>query len=328
MKTTRSPSKIVLFMLTVCVLAFARLGYALDVDITKYPSQPITLICPVPAGAGADLSLRVLSKEAEKFLGQPVIVVNKPGGGLVIGASAIASAKPDGYTIGHTATTPLLITPFLEKVPYDPLKDFQEIMQFGEVNLGVIVKGNSPFKKFQDLIDYGRQNPKKVTYGTQGATSISRLIIEQIARKEGVEFTHIPFKGSPETEAALLGGHIFFSAAGFNTPLLEAGETRLLLLLSDERRSEYPQVPILRDLGYFFPAPMFLNIAGPKGLPKSITQKLGNAFALATKEPAFIKGMKDLAYPIVYRNGQDLTEYVARSHASFAKLLKELGLAK
>lgn len=293
------------FVFLLSALVLVRLSYALDTDPAKYPSQPISIICPVPAGAGADLSLRVLGKEAEKILGQPVVVVNKPGGGLIIGATAIASARPDGYTIGYTATTPLLVTPFLEKVPYDPLKDFQQIIQYGDLDFGVVVKGNSPFKSFQEIINYARQNPKKVTYGTQGPTSISRLMVEQIARKEGVEFTHIPFKGSTETEAAVMGGHIVFSATGFNTGLLKSGETRLLLLLCDDRRAEYPQIPILKDLECFFPAPMSLNIAGPKGIPKPITQKLETAFAAAMKEPAFIKCMKDLAYPIVYRNGKE-----------------------
>jgi tripartite-type tricarboxylate transporter receptor subunit TctC len=297
-------------------------------DAAKFPSRPITFISPLPPGASADLSLRLIAKEAEKFLGQPVVVLNKTGGTHAVGAAAIASAKPDGYTIGYTSTTPLVITPFLEKLPYDPLKDFQQIMQFGEVNFGVVVKGDSPFKTFKDIIEYGRQNPKKVTFGTGGATSIGRLTVEQVAKKEGVQFTHIPFKGSPETEAALLGGHISFSASGFNNAQLEAGETRLLLLFSEERRVAYPQVPILKDSGYYFPSPMFLNVAGPKGMPREIVKKLEDSFTRAMKEPAFIKGMKEIQLPIVYRNSQELTDYVARSYEVFSKLLKDLGLSK
>lgn len=297
-------------------------------DVAKFPSRPITFISPLPSGAGADVGFHLVAKEAEKFLGQPIVVLNKPGGGLTIGAAAIASAKPDGYTVGYVSTTSLVITPFLEKVPYDPLKDFQQIMQFGEFNLGVIVKGDSPFKKFRDLIEYARQNPKKVTYGTQGTTSISRLLVEQITKKEGVEFTHIPYRGSPETEAALLGGHILFSGASFTDTLIESGETRLLLLFSEKRRTAYHQVPILKDLGYDFPAPMFLNIAAPNGLPKEIAKKLEDAFTRAMKEPAFIEGMNKLALPIAHRNSQELTEYVARIHGDFEKLLKDLGLIK
>jgi len=303
-------------------------GYPQETDISKYPSRPITFISPLPPGASADLSLRLIAKEAEKFLGQPIVILNKSGGTHAVGAAAIAAAKPDGYTIGYTSTTPLVITPFLEKLPYHPLKDFQQIMQYGEVNFGVVVKGDSPYKSFSDLIGYARQNPKKGTFGTGGATSIGRLTVEQIAKKEGVQLTHIPFKGSPETEAALLGGHILFSASGFNNAQIEAGQTRLLLLFSEDRRIEYPQTPVLKDLGYSFPSPMFLNVAGPKGLPREIVKKLEDAFTKAMKEPGFIKGMKDIQLPVVYRNSQELTDYVAQSYEVFAKLLKELGLAK
>ena len=327
MKTQRLRSRIGFFLGVASVLFFVQSGYAQE-DVAKFPSRPINFISPLPPGASADLSLRLITKEAEKFLGQTVVLLNKPGGTHAVGAAAIASAKPDGYTIGYTSTTPLVITPFLEKLPYHPLKDFTQIMQYGEVDFGVVVKGDSPFKSFKDLIEHARQNPKKVVFGTGGATSIGRLTVEQIAKKEGVQFIHIPFKGSPETEAALLGGHIFFSASGFSSAQVEAGQTRLLLLFAEERRVAYPQIPILKDLGYYFPSPMFLNVAGPKGLPREIAKKLEDAFTRAMKEPGFIKGMKDIQLPVVYRNGQQLTEYVAQSYEVFEKLLKELGLAK
>lgn len=318
----------VLLLLIGFVLSCGQPAWPQETAISKYPSRPINFISPLPPGASADLSIRLIAQEAEKFLGQPVVVINKPGGTHAVGAAAIASAKPDGYTIGYTSTTPLLITPFLEKVPYDPLKDFQQIMQYGEVNFGVVVKSDTPFKSFKDLIAYARQHPGKVTFGTGGATSIGRLTVEQIARKEAVQFTHIPFKGSPETEAALLGGHIDFTASGFSHTLLEAGTTNLLLLFSEEQRAGYPQIPILRDLGYYFPSPMFLNVAGPKGLPKEVVKKLEDAFTKAMQQPGFINGMKRIDLPIVYRNSEQLTQYVTQSHEVFARLLKELGLAR
>lgn len=305
---------------------FADLGYPQS-EVAKYPNQPITFISPNSPGASAELACRLMAKTAEKFLGQPIPFVNKTGGGLTIGCAAIASAKPDGYTIGYTATSPIVIVPFLEKLPYKGPEDFTQIMQFAEVNFGVIVRPNSPFKSFSDLISYARKNPqKKLTYGS--ATAISQLTVEQIAKKEGIQFTLIPFKGSPETEAALLGGHIDFSATGFSNAQIDAGQTRLLLLFSEQRRTEYPEIPILKDLGYYFPAPMYINIAGPKGLPKEILKKLEDSFTQAMKEPSFIKGMKDIQLPIVYRNSQELTDYVAQSYDLFGKLLKEYGLAK
>jgi tripartite-type tricarboxylate transporter receptor subunit TctC len=299
----------------------AGLGYAQE-DVTKFPSRPITFIVPLPAGSGGDVASRLIAKEAEKFLGQSITVVNKPGGSYTIGAAAIAASKPDGYTIGYTTPASLVITPFLEKLPYHPLRDLQRIIQFGEMTFGVVVKSDSPFKNFENLMSYARQNPKKLTYGTGGAHSFSNLAVERIAKKEGVQFTHIPFKGGAEMQAALVGGHIQFSAGDFNVPLLEAGQTKLLLLLTESPRVEYPQTPFLKDIAYDIPYPAMAMISGPRGIPAGILRKLEEAFAKAMKEPAFIKGMKELRLTVSYRDSKELEDYVTHTYEVFEKLMK------
>jgi tripartite-type tricarboxylate transporter receptor subunit TctC len=120
-----------------------------------------------------------------------------------------------------------------------PLKDLQPIMQFGGFNFGVVAKADSPLKSFKDFIAYARQNPKKVTYGTSGMNSLQNLIMEVITKKEGIQITHIPFRGTPEAQVALLGGHIFAAASDFSYSLHEGGQMRLLLLLSEEVSAEY-----------------------------------------------------------------------------------------
>ena len=201
-------------------------------------------------------------------------------------------------------------------------------MQFSNLNFGVLVKADSPFKSFKDLIAYARQNPKKMTYGTNAPNSISNLIMEQIAKKEGVQLTHIPFKGSPEYQTALLGGHILFTAGEFNYSLLEGGQTRVLLFLGEKHSEEYPKIPISRDLGYDIPCPVFHGVIGPKGLPDDIAKKLEEAFTSGMKEQAFIKGMKDLHLTILHRNNKEFTEYIAYNYEHFGKVLKEMGLIK
>ncbi len=273
--------------------------------------------------------MRALGKEAEKFLGQPIIVVNKPGGGGSVGVSAIAAAKPDGYTIGQSVGgAPLFVLPFMQKLPYHPVKDLRYIIQYSAPSFGVIVKGDSPFKELKDLIAYARQNPKKMTYGTNAPNSIANIIMEQVARKEGVQFTHIPFKASPEYQAALLGGHVLFTAGDFNHALIESGQTRILLYLSDKHSEEYPDAPVLKDLGYDISVPVMLNVAGPKDLPEEIVKKLEDAFAKGIREPAFLKVMKDLHLTIIYRNSKEFSDYVARNYETFGKFLKEMGVAK
>lgn len=324
MKSFLNP-KISSFLCLVLILLFAEWGHSQEV----YPSRPITFIVAFPPGGSTDLSYRLLIKETEKYLGQPIVVVNRPGGGGTIGVSAVASAKPDGYTIGMSPSGGFLaIMPYLEKIPYHPLKDIKYIMQFSDLNFGVIVKSDSPFKNFKDLIAYARQNPKKLTYGTNAPNSISNLIMEQIAKKEGVQMTHIPFKGSADYQTALLGGHVLFTIGEFNYSLLEAGQTRALLFLGEKHSEEYPQIPILKDLGYNIPCPVFNGIAGPKDLPDEIAKKLEEAFAKGMKEQAFIKGMKDLHITILHRNSKEFTDHVAHNYELFGKILQEMGLIK
>lgn len=316
------------FLGLVIALFFVASGYPQEADIAKFPSRPITFVVPLPPGGPTELGIRLISKEAEKYLGQPIVIVNKPGGSLTIGIAVIAAAKPDGYTVGMCGHSGMFVAPFLEKLPYHPIRDLKPIMQFGGMNFGVFVKADSPFKTFEDLIAFARQNPNKLTYGSSGANSMQYIIMSQVAKKENVQITHIPFKGTPEVQTALLGGHILFGAGDFNAPLAEAGQIRILVLLKDERSAEYPKTPILKDLGYDVPCPMFTPVFGPKGIPEGIADKLEEAYTKAMKEPAFIKGMKDLRTLIFYRNRTELGDYVTHTYEVTNHFLKELGIIK
>jgi tripartite-type tricarboxylate transporter receptor subunit TctC len=321
-------SKGLIFLALAFVLLFTQTGVAQE-DVSKYPSKPINFISPVPPGQGTDLSIRLLAKELEKILGQPVVVLNRPGAALTIGAAAVAAAKPDGYTIGFTGGPPLYFTPLLEKVPYDPIKDLRMVAQYGAMNVAVALKGDSPFKTFKDLVDYARQNPKKLTYGTTGTNSITNITMERIAKQENVQFTHIPFKGTPETQAALLGGHIMAACGDFGgSSLVNSGDVRFLMMLKEEKSAEYPNVPILKDLGYDIPYPMNFAIIAPKAVPDAIIKKLDDAVAKVMKEPSFLKGMKDNRFPVGYRGSKDLDVSMAKNYEYFKKVFTEMGLIK
>jgi tripartite-type tricarboxylate transporter receptor subunit TctC len=329
MKTYLLKSKVLFFLCIVYILLFPTLGSPQEEEIAKFPSRTITYIQPFTAGVPADLAIRLISKEAEKILGQPIVVVNKPGAAGSIGVAAIAAAKADGYTVGNAPHSPMIVLPHLEKLPYHPVKDLKMIMQFAAFNMGVIVKSDSSFKSFKDVIDFARQNPKKLTYGTAGTNSMQYIVMEQIAKREKIQITHIPFKATGEAQTALLGGHILLAAGDFNYSLIEAGQARVLFLFREERAAEYPDTPTLRDLNYDFPFPTFICAAGPKGLPDGIVKKLDEAFAKAMKQPSFIKGMKDdLRLPILYRGSKELSDYVASCYDSYGRMLKEMGLVK
>jgi tripartite-type tricarboxylate transporter receptor subunit TctC len=312
------------FLFLVLILLFAESAY----PQAPFPNRPITYIIPSSPGSVTDIISRVIATEAQKKLGQPIVPVNKAGGSTTVGIAGIAASKPDGYTIGPLAHPGIFFAPLTEKVPYHPVKDLTHIMQYGVIFVVVIVNADSPFKTSRDMIAYARQNPYKLTYATTGG-SMGQLAMESIAKKEGVQFTMIPFKGTPEMETALLGGHVLVATpGGLNISLLEAGKIRALFLISEARLKELPQVPILKDLGYDIPAPLLLSIAGPKGMPENIVKKLEDAFTQATKEEAFLKAMKDLYLIPYYRNSKDVTDYIARNYELFGRLMKEAQLIK
>jgi tripartite-type tricarboxylate transporter receptor subunit TctC len=328
MKPTKAESFLCILTCFVFTLLFLSIGYSQVEEIAKYPSRPITFITPYQPGSGMDLAGRMLAKQAEKYLGQPILTVNKPGATFTIGTAAIASSKPDGYTIGMPGSPALFTASQIEKVSFHTLKDFTWIMQVGYSTLGVTVKSDSPFKDFKDIIDYARQNPKKLTNGGGGIGGFGHILAEKVERKEGVKITYRPFTGGPDTEKALLGGQIHVMTGDVNYKLLEAGQTRLLALLAENRSVHYPQTPILKDLGYDFPLPTVLPVAGPKGMPEGIAKKLEEAFTKAMKDPEVIDGMRNLRYTVVYRNSTELEAYVAQSYEAYTKLLKEMGLIK
>ena len=332
-RTKRSETNVMItcFLCVVFVLLLGQPGYAQE-KTPKFPIRPMSFICPFVAGSTADMTARLISKNAEKFLGQPIVVVNKTGGSGTLGIAAIASAKSDGYTFGYTSPSGMLVSPFVEKLPYHPLKDFQQIIQYSEATFAIYVKGNSPFKDFKELVAYARQNPNKLTYATSGALSIVHITMVQVAKKEDLKFRHLPFKGGPEIQAALLGGHVDFGVGDFNYSLFEVGEIKLLALLGESRRAEYPQIPTLKDLGYdrpdVPPAPIYQNVAGPNDIPQEVVKKLEEAFTLGTKEPAFINGLKEIRFPVVYRNSKDMTDYMANYYEFYRKMLTEMDFGK
>jgi len=287
----------------------------------NYPARPVTFIIPLPPGGNSELAIRLILRQAEKHLGQTIVPINKPGGALTIGIGEIGRAKPDGYTIGFSAFGPMTVTPFLQKVPYHPVNDFKQIMQFGSFNVGLTVHGDSSFKSLGDLVAHARSSQKKMTFGAVAA-GLNPTIMKKIAEKEGIEFTAMPFASAGPAEIALLGKHVDMAAGDFSPAFIEAGQTRLLVVFRDERSEEYPHVPVLKELGYNIPCRLFMGIHGPKGIPDSAVKKLEDAFTKGMKEPEFVKGMKELRLPIFYRNSKDLSDYVAGGYEIYKEFLK------
>ncbi len=292
-----------------------------------FPSKPITLIVPWPAGGSTDIVMRAMAESASKNLGQPVIVDNKAGGSGTVGpATMAASAKPDGYTIAQIPITVFRL-PLMQNTPWDALKDFTYIVHLTGYTFGVTTKADSPFKTFQDVIEFAKKNPGKVTYATPGAGTSLHIGMEQIAAKAGVKFTQVPFKGGAETNAAVLGGHTMLQADSTGWKgLVEAGQLRLLTIWTAQRSKNWPGVPTLKELGYPFVFDSPFGVAGPRGMDPKVVARLHDAFKKATEDPAVQATLTKYDMVTNYKNTEDYRKFVLENIETERKVVEMLGL--
>jgi len=281
----------------------------------KFPENSITLFVPYAAGGATDIAIRPLAEAAKKYLGQPVIVENRPGAGGAVSVGAIVGKKPDGYILS-AAVTSLQRNSFINKISFDPVKDVTPIIRVGGYLYGILVHPDSPFKTLKDVLDYAKSNPGKLTYMASGIGSGGHIAMEELAfNLGGLKFVHVASKGDPESNAALLGKHVDFTATTSGwIPLVEAGKLKLLATFAEKRMKRFPDVPTVRDLGYKVVHTSPFGIFGPKGMPKDVVRTLHDAFKKALDDPGFLAAMDKYEMPIMYQNTEDFTKFWADSY--------------
>ncbi|HSR12631.1 MAG TPA: tripartite tricarboxylate transporter substrate binding protein, partial [Thermodesulfobacteriota bacterium] len=233
--------------LIVLVAAFASAAFSLA---DEYPSRPITLYCGYVAGATTDLTTRGLAMGAEKILGQPIMVENKPGGASTVCAALLAGKKGDGYTLGVIDSGVVTKSPHIHKVNYDPQKDFTHILQYSRFLGGLCVHSDSPVKNVNDFIAWAKSKPG-LTYGTPGQYMQQHLALELFSQCKGLNLKHIPYKGGAEAITAFLGKHTdFLGGSGSHLPYVRQGAFRQILIYNAEKRDPaFPDTPMLKELG-------------------------------------------------------------------------------
>jgi tripartite-type tricarboxylate transporter receptor subunit TctC len=275
-----------------------------------YPTRPVILVVPWPAGGTTDIGMRALALATEKHLNQKIVIENRPGAAGVLGPQQVAqNSAADGYTVVQIPIT-VFRYPFMRKTTLDPATDFTYIIGITGYTFGVVVRNDAPWKTFQDLLAYAKANPGKINYGTPGAGTTLHITMEQIAKQQGIKWVHIPFKGTPETTGALLGGHIdaVADASGW-APLVNAGQLRLLVIWNAARSKNYPDVPTLREIGVDLVSNSPFGIAGPKGMDPKTVQILHDAFKKGAEEPSYIASMQRLDQEAAYMSSDAYARY-------------------
>lgn len=294
----------------------------------RFPERPIRLLVPWPAGGSSDLQMRSISELAGRRLGQPVVVENRPGAAGTIHAPYLArEARPDGYTIGQMNIGVMRRPALLRNPAWDPVADFTPIIQLTGWLLGVVVRGDSPIRSWADYIAAARANPGRITVGTPGVASGPHITMEEISRKEGMELTHVPFRGSTEIISAMLSGQIMSAADSSSwTPHVEAGQMRLLCVWSAQRAPRFPDVPTIRELGYDIDGRNPYGLVGPKGMDAGVVLTLHDAFKEALFDPADAAVRAQFDMLLEYLNPDEYRDFIVRHTQYERDMVRRLNL--
>jgi tripartite-type tricarboxylate transporter receptor subunit TctC len=293
----------------------------------SFPARPVTLILPWPAGGSTDVGMRALASATEKHLGQPIVIENRPGGsGTLAPGQMAATAKPDGYTVAQIPIS-IFRFPFMQKTTFDPAADFTYIIGVSGYTFGVVVKDDAPWKTFQELTADARANPGKINYGTPGTGTSLHITMEQIAKQQGLKWTHVPFKGNADAMNALLGGHIHAVADSSGwAQLVDAGRFRLLVTWGAARTRNWPTVPTLREIGIDMVANSPFGIAGPKGMDPKVVKLLHDAFKKGLEDPSYVEAMAKLDQEQFYLSSEDYRKFALQQIEEARRFIAELGL--
>ena len=294
----------------------------------KFPSRPITLIAPWPAGGSSDAVMRAFAESASRVLGVSVVIDNKPGAGGTLGATAMVNAKPDGYLLTQL---PLGIyrLPHMQQMAFDPVKDITHIACLTGYTFGIACTADAPFKTLKDMVAYAKANPGKLEYGHTGTGTTPHLAIEEFSEKAGIQLNPIAYKGSAEIMQAILGGHIrVMSGTTEFAPHVQSGKLRLLATLGSKRNKAFPDVPTDKESGWDTITESPFGIGGPKNMDPAVVKVLHDAFKATLDDPKVLATLDKFFQPVIYMNTADYTAYAARTYAAEKSTIERLGLAK
>lgn len=293
----------------------------------RFPTRPVTLWVPWPAGGATDLTMRLLAELAGRSLGVKVIVENRSGAGGTLAMPVLQQAQPDGYTIAQLPQ-PVFRAPLLQKLLWDPIRDTTPIIQISGVTFGIVVAAGSPFKSVEDVLDHARKNPGQLTIATNGVGTTPHIVLDELAARRNFSYVHVPYKGTAEQMLAVASGQVQVgvNSNGF-APFVDGGQLRLLATFGAQRTRRWPQVPTLKELGYGIVATSPYGLAGPAGLDRAIVQVLHEAFRRALFDPAHLAELERYDQEVAYLGPEDYGRAMKDAYAAEKRAVERLGLA-
>jgi tripartite-type tricarboxylate transporter receptor subunit TctC len=290
-----------------------------------YPKGNIQLVVPFGAGGATDIFWRTIGDYFTKALKTNIAIVNKPGGGGIVGMAGVLSAKPDGYTLCAGNSDTVNINPlFTKNLPFDTIEDVNYMVKVANFPQSLVVRTDSPFKTLEDVIAYARANPKKLKASTPGVGTNPAMALRLLNYEAKADITAVGFSGGGESITALLGGHV--DMAGIAIPAaksqIQAGAVRVLAIFSNKRHPSFPQVPTAYEKGYKQTlVDTGMGIVGPKGLPAEVIRKWDEVVQAAVKDPAFAAMVHKFDFVPHYLNGAQYKKEVLDEFNLFKKVM-------
>jgi len=291
-----------------------------------WPSKPISLIVPFPAGGTTDVLARALADKLTQSLGQTVIVESKPGAGATLGADYVAKAKPDGYTLLVGAVHHTIASSVYKNLPYDFQKDLAPITTIALVPNVLVVNASTPARNVAELVSMLKARPGAYNYGSNGNGTAQHLIGTQFENLTGTDMTHIPYKGSGPLATDLLGGQVTMSFDTV-TPVLQhikSGKLRALAVTTEKRSSALPDVPTLDEAGLKgFNIGTWFGVLAPAATPKDILARLNADMVKAIQSPEFRKRMDEIGAEPIGNSAEQMAQQIKGETEKFARLVKD-----
>lgn len=308
--------------------ALAPLGSRAQGAEPAFPSRPITLWVPWPAGGATDLTMRVLAEAAGRHLGQKVLIENRPGAGGTLAMPVLQQAAADGYTIAQLPQ-PALRAPWTQKVMWDPIRDTTPLLQLSGVTFGILVPATSPIKTLEDLFAVAKAKPGELSIATNGVGTTPHVVMDELLGHKGLRYVHVPYKGTAEQMLAVSSGQVQVgvNSNGF-APYVDSGKLRLIATLAEHRTKRWAQVPTLKELGHGIVATSPYGLVGPKGLPSPVVQALHDAFKAALFDPAHVAELAKYDQEPLYLGSDDYGRSLREAYAAEKRTVDRLGLAK
>ena len=294
----------------------------------NYPSKPIHLIVPFPAGSSADVNARQVGQILSTRMGQQVVIENRAGAGGNIAAASVAKAAPDGYTILYITGHIIAVNPHVVKNPgFDSLNDFDPIIISARGPALLVVSSNSPIRSVKDLLVAAKKNPGKLTYATSGDGSPQHIMGEKLRQLGAIDIVPIPYKGETPALQDLMGGHIdmCFGFVAGTTPFIRDGKLRVLATTSEKRLAAFPDYPTLAESGVpSFAEATLTGYVAPRGTPPAIVNKLNDEIRAALKILA--DEIAKRGSEIIASTPQEAAAMLKAEHERYGKLVKLLGI--